>query len=414
MFGKGALIFVAGFAIVFSTYRANLNSLIIESYDNFNYHFMKTLVRESCVNAVNYGIQRVWETDIDSDTMTIIQTPCTTFVEISMFGADTLRVKAITRSRVYIDQYFEEHNTTFEILDSVHAFFGFDKWISEYAFFSGHEAGLDWYTGDTAFGPLHVNHILNIKGSPVFYGKVTSKLGIAPPPGSGGNHALFYGGWEIGVDIPFPDDISYLVDIATVSNDGAPVNTLCLYDTEITLKFLSDGNVIRTIGVDPPDTVAITSIAPGAIIYSSADIHVSGVVNGSLALYSGNDIWIDDDIFYDVSPIDDPDSDDLLGIFAERDIILTDNIANSTSVTIHGALFASESFRAENYNTRPIAMLTSVGSVAQAVRGNIAKFSSTNITNGFNKCYHIDSRFAVDAPPHTPTVDEMRLLSWWE
>ena len=144
-----------------------------------------------------------------------------------------------------------------------------------------------------------INHILHIHGSPVFYGKVTAQDGMSPSPTNPSNHAEFYGGWEIGVDIPVPTDMTYIVTAATASNGAAATNTMCLYDQETTFDFQSDGSVIRTVGAGAPDTVLLSTIAPDGIIYCSDNIRVKGTLNGQVSLYSGQSIYIDNDIVYD-------------------------------------------------------------------------------------------------------------------
>lgn len=415
MFGKGSLIFVAGFGILFSIYQLNLTKIALRATDNFNYHYTDALVHEASTSSMNLAINMVWAENEDSTAFRIIAPPCTTEVVIYPAGADTVVLKVVSRSRIYNDEYYVEHNVNIELRDSIFAFFTYDKAISEYAVFCGHENGLEWITGDTAWGPLHVNHIFTTHGSPVFYGKITSRIGISPNPAKPGNQAKFYGGWEIGIDVPIPDDLSNLVNVAIDANNGAPVNTICLYDTDISLEFLSNGDVIRTIDVNPPDTVALTDIAPADIIYSTGDIRVSGVLNGRVALYSSNDIWIDDDIVYAVNPIVDPESDDFLTLIADHDIIITDNIPNNNDVTIHACVFASESFSAENYISRPVSgVITSVGSIAQGLRGRICKSNNNLITHGFSKSYYHDPRFTDIKPPHVPSVGELQLVSWWE
>ncbi len=56
MFGKGALIFVAGFAMVFGLYTAKLNKLAVGASDNFNYHYVNQLVHENAMTAMNMAI----------------------------------------------------------------------------------------------------------------------------------------------------------------------------------------------------------------------------------------------------------------------------------------------------------------------------------------------------------------------
>jgi len=48
--------------------------------------------------------------------------------------------------------------------------------FSKFAYYSESEGGIIWWTtGDTVWGPLHSQDIMNMNGSPVFMGKVTTK-----------------------------------------------------------------------------------------------------------------------------------------------------------------------------------------------------------------------------------------------
>jgi len=417
MFGKGALIYVIGFSIIFSIYQLKLNQLTVRASDNFVSHYMGTIVHEEAMTATNIGISRVWETSTNNDTFTIVSPPCTSFVAISAIGSDTVLVRTKTRSRIFDDDYYSLHNTTLELRDSVLAYFAYQTPVSQFFWFTGTENGVYWITGDTVWGPVHSNHILHTNGSPVFYGKVTAKTGISPNPAAPGNNAHFYGGWEVGVDASVPTDMTHLIMAAVAGNGGAPVNTVSLYNQTLTLNFLSNGNVIRTVGTSPPDTVALADIAPTGAIHSVRDIHVYGVFNGQVTLHTTRNIWIDNDITYNTNPLTDPNCTSFLGLVADQNVVIADNQANNNNVVIHANILAATgSMTAQNYAGRPVAgTLTIVGSIAQASRGAIGTFGGGGgITHGFSKRYYFDPRCQTISPPNYPFVRLLRLVSWWE
>ncbi|MBZ0263940.1 hypothetical protein K8I28_04660 [bacterium] len=417
MFGKGAIIFVMGISMVFSVYQSNLDRSVIEATGNFNTNYMTMLAHESAMSAMNYAINDVWDDETDSVSYQIIQDPCTTQVDIRPKGLDTVEVKAHSRLYIFDEEEYQASGNQLMIHDSIYAYFTYNTSLSKYFWFTNSDNGVYWITGDTVWGPMHCNYVVETNGSPVFYGKVTARRGISPNPMSWRSHAKFYGGWEIGINTAVPTDMSHLLTAATVSNNGAAMNTMCMYDEPLSLEFLSDGSAIRTVdGVT--DTVMIDSIATAGVIHCTEDVHVKGTLNGALSIYSADDIWIDDNIEYVNDPVTNPSVDDILGLIANDDIIVTDNAANNSDLTIHASMLAvNGSFGAENHDSRPVSgILRVVGSIAQDRRGPVGTFSwwSGMINHGFSKRYYYDPRFASLSSPYFPYVRALHLVSWWE
>jgi len=418
MVGKGAIIAVFGFALAFSVYQLRISRAVISTTDNFNQYYIETLVHQTALSGMNFGINKVWKEDWTSGSFQLVSNSCSTLVTVNQIGTDTVKLKALAWKEVFDKDAIGTHDLVKEIRDSVVAYFSYSIPISRYFWFTNQEAGVYWITGDTVWGPIHTNGVLRTSGSPTFYGKVTAYRGIAPGPSTGGNRANFYGGWEVGVYNELPTDMSPLIDAANIGNGDAPVNTKSIYNQNTTFEFLPDGKVIRTVGSSAPDTVLLSEIAPNGVIYSTADIHVKGVLNGQVTIYSNDDIWIDDNIVYANDPNVDPNSDDLLGLIARDNIIVSENDPNNDDVVIQACLMAiNGSFYAENYSGRPIAgTLTITGSIVQNRRGAIGTFErwSNSITHGFSKRYHFDPRLKNISPPHYPYVRELHLVSWWE
>ncbi len=418
MLGKGALIYVIGFGLLFSLYESKLCQLAVEASSTFNRRYMETLNHESTMNAMNIAINHVWDTGLNQGSMTVVMPPCTSAVQIDTIGLDTVRVRVCSRARVFDKQQYAQNGTTIQLLDSVFAFFAYHTPVSNYFWFVNSEpSNIYWLTGDTVEGPMHCNGSIRTSGSPVFYGKVTVRLGFSPSPTSRSNHALYYGGWEVGVDISLPTDMTHLYDVAVLGNGGADMNTKCLYNQLLTLKFQSNGTVIRTVGGGTPDTVSLAFIAPNGVIHCTQDIRVEGIVNGEVTLYSADDIWIDNDIVYLDNPRNNPNCSDFLGLVANDDVIITDNGANNNDVNINASILAGDQFGAENYSSRGVAgVLDVVGSIAQNSRGAMGTFNTYThqITSGFSKRYHFDQRLLTTSPPHYPYVRALKLVSWWE
>jgi len=417
MFGRGALIVAAGFSMVVGSYSLKMNRMAVQTSDSFNSIWQKALVREEAMNGMNYGINRVWTGHDDYQSITLLAPPCTTQISIYPAG-DSVLVRSIARTLVFNDQYWETNRKLQPIVDSVFAWFCNTTPISRWVCYTNQDNGIDWTTGDSAWGPVHCNHNLRTNGSPIFYGKVTAKLGISPNPCGNGNQAGFSGGWEIGIDAPLPTNLNYFRAHAIVSNDNADFNTKCLYTVVTCFEFLADGRVVRNRTTFPIDTVQLTTIAPNGLIYNTMDVKVSGILNGRLTILSDGTIWIMNDLVYAVNPFEDESSDDMLGLIALQNVIVTDNEANNSDVNFHGSIYAiTGSFIAENYATRPLAgTLRVVGSIAQAGKGQVSVVSAwdNSVIHGYNKSFYYDPRLKSIAPPDYPCVEKPRLVSWWE
>lgn len=417
MFGKGALIVTAGFSMIVGGYSLKMNRLAVDNSQNFNAAWYASQVHEAAMSGMNYGANQVWLSN-STVSVSINTPPCTTSVSVWDAGGDSIVVKAIARTRYFDDAYWVTNRTAKPLVDSVFAYFSLNTPVSRWACYTNQDNGIDWTSGDTVWGPLHCNHNLRTHGSPVFYGKVTAKLGVSPNPNGNSNHSDFIGGWEIGIDAPLPSILNYIRTAAFAANGDAPMNTKSVYNNDLSLTFFADGRVRRIVGALPADTVQLSTIAPTGVIYSSHDIKVSGTFHGVVTIYTEDDIWVENDLTYSANPLTDPNCSDILGLVSAQNVIVTDNAANNSDVNLDGCIYAANgSFIAQNYATRPRAgNLRIRGSVAQAGKGHVATVSAwdNSVTHGFNKSYYYDPRLRTLAPPYFPSVKKPRLISWWE
>ena len=418
MGGKASIIVIIGFMSVLSLYQLNLSKKINSAYDSFDQSYMKAIIHESALTAMNFGVNRLWQTETCPDSFNIYASGCTSKVNIVSLGLDSIKVLVKTRGYMFDEVHYAQTNQLLLVEDSLYSYFCFNTPASRFFWFTNTEGSVYWITGDTVWGPLHTNNYLNTSGYPVFYGKVTARRGISPSPTSSSNHAKYYGGWEVGINSSVPTNMTTLVNAAMAAHGSNPVNTMCYYNQNISLNFQSNGDVIRTVGSNPPDTVSISTIAPTGAIYCTQQVRVKGVFNGQLTIYSLGNLWIDDDIVYADNPQTNPNSDDLLGLVSNQNIIITDNTANNSSVVINATVMAvNGSFYAQNYSSRPVAgTLTMLGGIIQNTRGAVGTFSSYtgNIISGFSKRYYFDNRLRSMSPPYYPFVRYLKLVAWWE
>ena len=371
---------------------------------------MAVLIHQTSLSAMNLAVNKVWDQHINSDNFLVVANACSARGEISIAGMDTVKVKV--KSWGYL--FDQEMNSEKLYADSITAYFSNNMPISQYFWFTTDENGVYWVTGDSVWGPVHTNGILITSGSPVFFNKVTAKLGMSPCPPAGS--AKFYGGWEIGVSNDIPTDMSHLINAANMGNGASPVNTKCLYNLPVTLEFQPDGSIFRTVQGNPADTVMLNDIAPTGAIYSTAEVRVKGTFNGQTTILTTDNIWIDDNLVYADNPLVNPNSDDLLGLVAANNIYVTENAANNSDVQIQACVMSiNGSFTAQNYSTRPVSgLLHMTGSIVQKERGPVGTFNSGGIVTGFSKRYRFDSRLGKVSPPNYPFVKSLSLVSWWE
>ncbi len=410
MLGKGSILTVFGFILAFSSYQMNMSRNVLATSQNVIDQFLLTQVYQASASGMNIAINRVWSTNSTSDTFLVTFPPCSCLARISPVNSDTVRI----RVKAWGYRYDEELNARYRYSDSIDAVFANNVPISKYFWFTDDEQGVYWITGDSVWGPVHTNGVINTSGSPVFHNKVTAGMGISPDPTA--STAQFLGGWEIGIMNSIPTDLSNITDAANTGNAGQPVNTRCIYNTEVTFDFQADGSVYRTVQGTPTDTVMFSSIAPTNAVYSTADIHVKGVFNGRATLLTTGNIWIDDDLVYSDNPLTNPNSNDLLGLVATNNIYVTDNAPNQTDVNLQACVMAvNGSFKAQNYGSRPLSgHLNVTGSIVQKLRGAVGTFSGGIIQTGFQKRYRFDSRLSTISPPNYPFLKSLSLISWWE
>ncbi len=78
MVGKGSIVFVIGFITIFSYYQLKLTKMVAQAADTFNDNFMATMIHESAITVMNFGVNKVWELEISTDSFGIVVANCTT------------------------------------------------------------------------------------------------------------------------------------------------------------------------------------------------------------------------------------------------------------------------------------------------------------------------------------------------
>ena len=163
------------------------------------------------------------------------------------------------------------------------------------------------------------------------------------------------------------------------------------------------------------------------VIHFSGNVGLSGTMNGRITLYANGSIILLDDLRYANDPVLGV-CRDILGIIADRDIVIAENslntpelIANGTyrplddtpDFTIHAVMMAlGSSFRVQNYGNPPTNVngcgavangrgcINLSGGIIQQARGAVGLSNGA----GFSKRYSYDRCAVVNPPPYFPTT----------
>jgi len=157
-------------------------------------------------------------------------------------------------------------------------------------------------------------------------------------------------------------------------------------------------------------------------------MYVSGVVNGKYTIgtaKSGNNygnVYIEDNVKYRDPPIlflpngktaINPAVRDMLGIVADKQVVIKDNAANQDDVEIDASLFNyGGGITVENISS------SSPNMGALKIYGGLIEKAAqtTGYTNGagYNELIRYDARFMTQVPPFFPTTSEYEIVSWYE
>jgi len=298
------------------------------------------------------------------------------------------------------------------ILDTVIIVWGPSS-FGRFAYYSAVEGAINWASKDTVFGPFHTQDKMTVNGSPVFWGKVTNKLGMTKSPSN--STPQFYGGYQTGINIQMPNDFNPL-------KNAALSNGRYIHGKDVVITFRSDSTMTIKIGTKPDTVVKISTYAPnGALVIDTANVRVKGKFTGQLTLsvQSGGasgkgKMYLDSSITYKSSA---DTSLDFLGLCATDSIVITNNTNNSSGINIQAALFSlNKGLGAEQYdNGHTRGRINLLGGISQYQRAAVGQLDGNgNVSSGYSKSYMYDNRLMTHSPPYYPTTGSFMILSWYE
>jgi hypothetical protein len=259
-------------------------------------------------------------------------------------------------------------------------------------------------------GRFHSNSTINISGSgekqPKFHGKVTtadyrlSNREVWPFLDS---EEIFLGGIETGADpIPLPK-----VFLGLPSDTSRADGRIKKFSEETWITFHRDGTYSwRASSTLENEHREKLSSEPNCIIgRGKAKLHVKGVLNGTLIVYSENKIIIDDDLFYAQDPEAFSVADDFLGLVSRKDIeIAPPEVTGPGDLRIYAAILAKGRFRVPHIFTRHKGTMYVYGSISA---GSISATEPRYATRT-----RFDKRFEKIRPPHFPMTNRFEITDW--
>jgi len=438
MGGRAALILILGFSSLMGYTILNLGDAATRAVTNMSSYTAMTAAHNLAVAGANVALSRLYRDTSwgSSSPVTLTQS----FSGSPFNGSFTAAVSVIPGGKLLrsVAAAPVDGLTYYDTVDVTMASSSNNS-FSLFAWMTNLENGVFWITGDSIWGRVHSNDNLTISGSPVFLQKVTTSKGLIPPLGKtqviGGksytDKAIFLNPPqpETGVaQIAFPTDMSSLAAAAASPNGREYASNIWVTldpkgpsagDGVAYIRATQTGPVIDSVNLSDPNF--------NGVIMGTGVVNVQGTLDGRLTIASystptatTNNIVIQQDLLYQHDPRNGP-STDMLGLVANNNVIVADDIAGPTGRTIQGSIFArTGSFTAQNYSTRPInGDLNVLGSIVQNSRGAVGTFNgSATLQSGFYKRYRYDDRLADPSvrPPFYPGFIKKTysISQWWE
>lgn len=279
--------------------------------------------------------------------------------------------------------------------------------------------GRNWFISMSRIrGPFHTNGQLNVVGTPVFEGPVTTAASSlncwngCPPDSPTFQQGATFGMPSIPMPSPSLEDVR---DKATWRFSGATTVTLLGDTLQVT------NGAVTTLLPLPPD---------GGALFVNGDLTVTGgQLNGQLTLASDRDVVIADHVRYTCNAEDpplDPDcinpatgqveyNDDLLGIVTKRNIVIARTAP--TDLVIHSTLMAVQGvFKVENdaQDLPPKGNLHVFGGIIQNYIGVTGWWcpATGTLCKGYLEDYWYDERARDVSPPFFPTTGRYQGILW--
>ena len=262
---------------------------------------------------------------------------------------------------------------------------------------------------DEIDGRFHSNSEILISRSrgvqPTFHGKVTTarRVNTSNSERFVRREEVFLGGLETRVQrIQLPKQFVALDDIGTIAAER--VHRFAA-DAEIT--FQADGSFSWAYlkGEMSGHRIRLSDEPHYLLGDKGVSLRVSGVVNGKVLVYAPGDVVIGDDLLYANDPRLDPDSDDFVGLVADRNVVVAESrLTGPGDLTVHASILAKRRFLVRNYRSR--------GGGTLHVFGSVASGSLSATEPRFRTRLEFDPRLGEARPPGFPVTDRYEVVEW--
>jgi hypothetical protein len=310
--------------------------------------------------------------------------------------------------------------------------------FSQWGMFTRDENGILWQTGDTCFGPFHTQDNINTNGTPRFYGLVTTNGRLISKNGTPYFKYPYTPNTNIPLDGNFYDLQTYGA-AGGANYSGVKVFVQFHLDGKVTVRttpatstldgWAQSGTGFSVGTIKKCTTYASVSAltSSGVLLVNQSELHVKGVLDGKItlgAIGTGSIVMLDSSVVYKDPPPghNNPtaETDDMLGIVSQNNILVTDTKHASTSglppnyiknytpqnnnnngdVTIHASMYSSTGgFGAENHANRgTCGTLTVVGGIQELERMAVGTVAGS----GFLKSYDYDLNLQYSSPKGYP------------
>jgi hypothetical protein len=412
--GKASIIYVVGLSLLVGSALLTLNSAGTDAMNNYMVYYGDTAARNIAASGANMGCS-----DLFLDPS--YNTP---YSNVD-FAGGKLNVRfAENGNKKYVISVGQLTVGPRVIRDTVIAELHNES-LARYAWFTNIEANkggqpTSWSTGDTSWGPAHTNDKFNINGSPVFMKKATAWQKAVPNKNSG----VFKGGYEWGIQIPYPNNLNAFITAAQDAQGRAVVGT------DAYLTFIAGGTVrlrVPGLGMDSIFASSTALSRNGAFAVIGGNLYVQGTMTGDMAVgavtggIGGGNVYVTGDLRYATDPMITAGSTDRLGVYAQNDIQVTYDNSNPSAYQnrrVDASIFSLtgvfEVQDAKSY--APRGTLKTLGAMMQYRRGEIGDVNpgNGNLTHGYYKNFRFDERLLNSPPKYYPSAGRYTLYSWRE
>lgn len=435
MSGKAALILVMGFSLIYLFIARFWNGITGRAVDNYADYFKLSVAHNIAMSGANMELSKIY---LDSWEERTFSRP---FSGGSM-SVTTAQTDSVTRLITSVGTFMGQAGTVkVKIMRNS---------LAKYAWFTGSVSGSrKFITGDKVWGGFHSNPAINIEGSPVFYGKVTTSKGFSPSFSRMsvlGYKPQFWAGYRTGVEVEFDNNYSFTSEKNAAISGGKYFPP----GKDLWMTFHSDGTVSYRTGngndsskySSPVRTPVSVLAANGVIFVEKGNIYLSGVLNGKAVVVAdqssgsgGGNVFFVNDMTYSKEPVRqtsegefaaDYSCTDLLEVLASNNAVVATAATNSGKINnvvnkdlnVCAAIFCAKGgLRVENWTDvqTPAGVFTLKGSMVAGVEEEMAKLSFSHILqSGYYRHIIFDERFYKSPPSHIPLSSDYNIVSWLE